>query len=69
MRLILWTKTGWRPIVTLLMVVTLSGCGLTIQQKAALDRFASATQEFSTTAQTEFQHRPPRCDQDEPCPI
>lgn len=55
MRLILWAKIGWRPIVTLLLAVTLSGCGLTIQQKAAVDRFASATQDFSTTAQTEFQ--------------
>ncbi|MGC4096377.1 MAG: hypothetical protein QM706_04615 [Nitrospira sp.] len=55
MRVVRWTKIGWCPIVTFLMAVTLSGCGLTIQQKAALDHFASATQDFSTTAQTEFQ--------------
>ncbi len=31
------------------------GCGLTVQQKAAFDHFASSTQDFSTAAQTEFQ--------------
>lgn len=37
------------------LVVVLSGCGLTIQQKAAIDQFATATHDLSTTTQTEFQ--------------
>lgn len=46
---------GWQPITWLVVAVVLSGCGLTVQQKAALDHFASATHYFSTIAQTEFQ--------------
>lgn len=46
---------GGQALVCLVMTVVLSGCGLTVQQKAALDHFASATHEFSTIAQTEFQ--------------
>lgn len=44
-----------RLIAGLVMAAGLSGCGLTVPQKAALDHFASATHDFSTIAQTEFQ--------------
>ncbi len=44
-----------RPIAGLVITAGLSGCGLTVPQKAALDHFASATHDFSTIAQTEFQ--------------
>ena len=37
------------------LLVFMSGCGLTIQQKAALDQFATATRGLSVAAQTEFQ--------------
>jgi len=37
------------------LIVFMSGCGLTIQQKAALDQFATATHDLSVAAQTEFQ--------------
>jgi len=37
------------------LLVVMSGCGLTIQQKASLDQFATATRDLSVAAQTEFQ--------------
>ncbi|MFO0700610.1 MAG: hypothetical protein U0236_15410 [Nitrospira sp.] len=46
---------GWQSVMSLVLAVTLSGCGLTAKQKAALDSFAAATQEFSNSVQTEFQ--------------
>lgn len=39
----------------LVFLPLLQGCGLTIQQKAALDQFATATRDLSVAAQTEFQ--------------
>jgi hypothetical protein len=39
----------------LVFLPLLQGCGLTIQQKAALDQFASATRDLSVATQTEFQ--------------
>ena len=48
-------KIGRQLIMGLLLAVTVSGCGLTVKQKAALNSFSAATQEFSTGAQTEFQ--------------
>lgn len=39
----------------LIFLPLLQGCGLTIQQKAALDQFATATHDLSVAAQTEFQ--------------
>jgi hypothetical protein len=48
-------KIGRQLILGLLLAVTVSGCGLTVKQKAAIDSFSAATQEFSTGAQTEFQ--------------
>lgn len=55
MGIVLRRTNAWRSIAGLVMAVGLSGCGLTVQQKAALDHFASATHDFSTLAQTEFQ--------------
>lgn len=46
---------GWQPITCLVVTVVLSGCGLNIQQKAALDQFATATRDLSVAAQTELQ--------------
>jgi hypothetical protein len=37
------------------LLVLMSGCGLTIQQKSSLDQFATATRDLSVAAQTEFQ--------------
>lgn len=51
----LWRTNTWRSIAGVAIAVGLTGCGLTVQQKAALDHFASATHDFSTLAQTEFQ--------------
>ncbi|MDH4304864.1 MAG: hypothetical protein OEV53_12460 [Nitrospira sp.] len=48
-------KIGRRTVIGLCLAVTLSACGLTVKQKAALDHFGAATQDFSTSAQTEFQ--------------
>ncbi|HMS84225.1 MAG TPA: hypothetical protein PKD12_11290 [Nitrospira sp.] len=48
-------KIGWPSVMSLVLAVTVSGCGLTAKQKAALDSFAAATQEFSSSAQSEFQ--------------
>ncbi|CUS31300.1 exported hypothetical protein [Candidatus Nitrospira nitrosa] len=48
-------KIGRQLILGLLLAVTVSGCGLTVKQKAALNSFSAATQEFSTGAQAEFQ--------------
>lgn len=50
-----WKPTGRWSMICCILVGVLSGCGLTVHQKAALDHFATATQDFSTTAQTEFQ--------------
>lgn len=46
---------GWQPIMCLVVAAVLSGCGLTVQQKAALDQFSTATRELSMAAQTELQ--------------
>lgn len=40
--------------VSLLVGMALSGCGLTVQQKVALDQFSTATRDVSVAAQTEF---------------
>lgn len=48
-------KIGWPSVMSLVLAVTVSGCGLTVKQKAALNSFSAATQEFSTGAQAEFQ--------------
>lgn len=45
----------WLPITCVVITVVLSGCGLNIQQKAALDQFATATRDLSVAAQTELQ--------------
>lgn len=50
-----WWGIGWQPVRWLIAAVVLSGCGLTIQQKAALDQFATATRALSMAAQTELQ--------------
>lgn len=50
-----WRNIDWPAIMSLVIAAALSGCGLTVHQKAALDRFAVATHDFSTTAQAEFQ--------------
>lgn len=44
-----------RVLFCLVLVVVVSGCGLTIQQKAALGQFATATRDLSVAAQAEFQ--------------
>ncbi len=48
-------KVCWQSIMSLVLAVTVFGCGLTVKQKAALDSFSMATQAFSASAQTEFQ--------------
>mgnify|MGYP003498178729 CR=1 FL=1 len=55
MGIVLRRNIALRLIAGLIMAAGLSGCGLTVPQKAALDHFASATHDFSTIAQTEFQ--------------
>ncbi len=55
MGIVLRRNIAWRLIAGLVMAVGLSGCGLTIQQKAALDQFATATRDLSVAAQTELQ--------------
>lgn len=55
MRMVQWRNIDWRSLTGLALAVSIFGCGLTVQQKAAFDHFASSTQEFSTAAQTEFQ--------------
>ncbi len=45
MRVVRGTNIGWLPITFLVVAVLLSGCGLNIQQKAALDQFATATRD------------------------
>ncbi len=55
MRMVRWWGIGWQPVLWLIVAVVLSGCGLTIQQKAALDQFATATRALSIAAQTELQ--------------
>lgn len=47
-------RNGW-TYIGLFGVFLLTSCGLTIQQKAAVDQFATATRDLSVTAQTEFQ--------------
>jgi len=55
MRIVQWRMIGWQPITCILVAVVLSGCGLNIQQKAALDQFAMATRDLSVAAQSELQ--------------
>ncbi len=51
-----WRRgVGWQPIMCFMVAAVLSGCGLNIQQKAALDQFATATRDLSVAAQAEFQ--------------
>lgn len=54
MQRILLKRIGWQSILCLVAVAILSACGLTAKQKAALDSFAVATQDFSMGAQAEF---------------
>lgn len=39
----------------LLTLALLAGCGLSVQQQAAISRFSTATSEFSTVSRSEFQ--------------
>lgn len=55
MRVVRGKIIGWQPIMYLVAAAVLSGCGLTIQQKAALDQFATATRDLSVAAQAELQ--------------
>lgn len=55
MRMVQWRNIDWRSLTGLALAASIFGCGLTVQQKAAFDHFASSTQDFSTAAQTEFQ--------------
>ena len=55
MRVVRGKIIGSQPITCLAIAVLLSGCGLNIQQKAALDQFATATKDLSVTAQAELQ--------------
>jgi hypothetical protein len=50
-----WQQFACRVSLGLVMAAGLSGCGLSIQQKTALNQFASATHDFSRIAQTELQ--------------
>ena len=55
MRVVRGKIIGWQPIMFLVAAAVLSGCGLNIQQKAALDQFATATRDLSVAAQAELQ--------------
>jgi hypothetical protein len=42
--------------VGLLVAILLLGCGLTVTQRAALDRFSAATSDFAAVGRSEFEH-------------
>ena len=42
--------------VGLLVAIPLLGCGLTVTQRAAIDRFSAATSDFATVGRSEFEH-------------
>lgn len=55
MRMLIFRNMGKQVVLYGALVAALSGCGLTVQQKAALDQFATATRDLSVVAQAEFQ--------------